>query len=104
MPASPKLKTDLLTEFDKVAHRPGYKRAARKVLAGCRSWSKAREQYRAVSAPVTLVYGDSDWSRLDERAWTRALLANVHMITLKDTGHLSAAENPLDLARVIVGD
>ena len=99
-----KLPADLLTEFAKVARRRGYKRAARKVLAGWRSWSKAREQYRAVSAPVTLVYGDSDWSRPDERERTRALLANARMVTLKDTGHFSAAENPLDLARVIVGD
>ena len=98
-----KLPPDLLTEFDKVAHRAGYKRAARKVLAGWRSWSKAQEQYRAVSAPVTLVYGDSDWSRPNERERTRALLPNPRMVTLKDTGHFSAVENPSELARVVLG-
>lgn len=98
-----KLPPDLLTEFDKVAHRPGYKRAARKVLAGWRSWSKAREHYRAISAPVTLVYGDSDWSRPNERERTRALLPNPRMVTLKDTGHFSAVESPSELARAILG-
>jgi pimeloyl-ACP methyl ester carboxylesterase len=98
-----KLPPDLLTEFDQVAHRPGYKRSARKVLAGWRSWGKAREQYPEISAPVTLIYGDSDWSRPNERERTRALLPNVRMVTLKDTGHFSAVENPSELARVILG-
>ncbi|WP_247784844.1 alpha/beta hydrolase [Bradyrhizobium sp. 170] len=98
-----KLPPDLLTEFDQVAHRPGYKRAARKVLAGWQSWSKARDWYRAVPAPVTLIYGDSDWSRPNERERTRALLPNARMFTLKDTGHFSAVENPSELARIILG-
>jgi pimeloyl-ACP methyl ester carboxylesterase len=98
-----KLPPDLLTEFDQVAHRPGYKRAARKVLAGWRSWSKARDQYRAISAPVTLIYGDSDWSRPNERERTGALLPDAPVITLKGTGHFSAVENPSELARVILG-
>lgn len=98
-----KLPADLLAEFDTVAHRPGYKRAARKVLAGWRSWGKAREQYGAISAPVTLVYGDSDWSRPDERERTRASLPKVRMATLKNTGHFSAVESPSELARLILG-
>jgi pimeloyl-ACP methyl ester carboxylesterase len=98
------LPPDLLTEFDQVAKRPGYKQAARKLLASWRSWSTARDQYRAISAPVTLIYGDSDWSRPDERERTRALLPNnTRMITLKNTGHFAAVENPSELAGVILG-
>src|SRR5688572_1788 len=96
-----KLPPDLLTEFDQVAHRPGYKRAARKVLAGWRSWSRARDQYREISAPVMLIYGDSDWSRPRSEERTRALLPDAPVITLKGTGHFSAVENPSELARVI---
>jgi pimeloyl-ACP methyl ester carboxylesterase len=98
-----KLPADLLTELDKAAQRAGYKRAARKVLAGWRSWSKARDQYRAISAPVTLIYGDSDWSRPSERERTRALLPNSRMVALKDTGHFASAESPSELARIILG-
>ncbi|MBS0250782.1 MAG: alpha/beta hydrolase [Proteobacteria bacterium] len=97
-----KLPPDLLDEFDRVAHRPGYKRAARKVLAGWRSWSKARDQYRGIRAPVTLIYGDSDWSRPSEREQTRALIPGARMFTLKNTGHFSAVENPLDLSHIIL--
>lgn len=98
-----KLPSDLLAEFGQVAQRPGYKRIARKVLAGWRSWSKARDQYRLVSAPVTLIYGDSDWSRTEERERTRSLLPDARLFTLKNTGHFSAVENPSELARTILG-
>jgi pimeloyl-ACP methyl ester carboxylesterase len=76
---------------------------ARKVLERWRSWGQARDRYRLVSAPVTLIYGDSDWSRPDERDRTRALLPDVRMFTLKDTGHFSAVENPAGLVRIMLG-
>jgi pimeloyl-ACP methyl ester carboxylesterase len=97
-----KLPPDLLDSFNEAAHRPGYKRAARKVLAGWRSWSEARKLYKDVAAPVTLIYGDSDWSRPDERERTRSLLPGSRFVTLKDTGHFSAVENPSELAHVIL--
>ena len=97
-----KLPADLLAEFNEVAHRPGYKRIARRVLGGWRSWSKARDYYRQISAPVTLIYGDSDWSRPNERERTRSLIPAAQIVTLKHTGHFSAVENPSELARVIL--
>lgn len=97
-----KLPEDLLSEFDQVAKRPGYKRGARKVLAGWRSWSEAREQYQDILAPVTLVYGSSDWSRQDERKRTQTLLPGSRLVTLDNTGHFSAVENPGGLAKAIL--
>ncbi|WP_245474113.1 alpha/beta fold hydrolase [Bradyrhizobium zhanjiangense] len=73
-----------------------------KVLAGWRSWSKARDYYRQFSAPVTLIYGDSD-SRPNERKRTRSLIPAAQMVALKNTGHFSAVDNPSELARVILG-
>lgn len=97
------LPPDLLDAFDKAAHRPGYKAAARKLLAGWRSWGAARERYKDVSAPVTLIYGDSDWSRPGERERTRFLLPGSRMITLTNTGHFASVENPAELGRIILG-
>jgi pimeloyl-ACP methyl ester carboxylesterase len=99
-----KLPPDLLAECAQAARRPGYKLAARKVLAGWRSWARARDHYRHVAAPVTLIYGDSDWSHPGERERTRALLDDVRAVTLEDTGHFSAVENPSGLARVILDE
>ncbi|MCK1546532.1 alpha/beta hydrolase [Bradyrhizobium sp. 147] len=98
-----RLPADLLAEFNEVAQRPGYKRIARKVLAGWRSWSRARDYYRQITTPVTLIYGDSDWSRPNERERTRSLIPASQMVTLKNTGHFSAIENPSELARTIMG-
>jgi pimeloyl-ACP methyl ester carboxylesterase len=97
-----KLTPDLLDSFNAAAHRPGYKRAARKVLAGWRSWGEARKLYSGVAAPVTLIYGDGDWSRLKERERTHLLLPGSRFVTLKDTGHFSAVERPTELARIIL--
>lgn len=97
-----RLPADLLAEFNEVAQRPGYKRIARKVLAGWRSWSKARDYYRQITTPVTLIHGDSDWSRPNERERTRSLIPAAQIVTLKNTGHFSAIENPSELARTIM--
>lgn len=97
-----KLPDDLLADFDKAAHSPGYRAASRKVLSGWRSWSNARERYRAVASPVTLIYGDKDWSRPAERERTAAGLRNVRVVTLKNTGHFSAVESPGDVAATIM--
>lgn len=96
------LPVDLLTEFDTVARRQQYKYVARKVLQQWRSWSNARERYRGVKAPVTLIYGNKDWSRIPERDRTRAALKDARMFTLPDTGHFSAVENPEGVASIIL--
>lgn len=97
-----KLPPDLLTELDTVARRRHYKRAARKVLQQWRSWPKARERYAAVKAPVTLIYGEQDWSRVPERERTKSALKNARLFTLPSSGHFSAVENPRGVADVIL--
>jgi pimeloyl-ACP methyl ester carboxylesterase len=97
-----KLPSDLLTEFDRVGHRPGYRRVERKVLAGWRSWAEARKLYPGVTAPVTLVYGRQDWSRPLERERTRDALNDARMLTLEKTGHFSALERPQEIAAIIL--
>jgi pimeloyl-ACP methyl ester carboxylesterase len=94
---------DLLAEFDRVGRRPGYRTLERRVLAGWHSWALARNLYAGVTAPVTLIYGASDWSRPDERARTQRLLGNPRVVTLPASGHFSALESPDPLARIILG-
>ncbi len=96
-----KLPDDLLAEFDAAAHSPGYRTASRKVLSGWRSWSAARKRYPEVKAPVTLIYGDKDWSHVSERDRTNAALPNSRTFTLPATGHFSSVENPQAVAEVI---
>jgi hypothetical protein len=72
------------------------------VLAGWRSFSRARERYSQVQVPVTLIYGDNDWSRIPEWTRTKELLKNSRFCTLQNSEHLSSVENPEDVARIIL--
>lgn len=56
-----------------------------------------------MKAPVTLIYGDKDWSRTPERERTKAALRDARLFTLQNTGHFSAIENPKDVASIILG-
>ncbi len=60
-------------------------------------------RYASIGAPVTLIYGDDDWSRVPERERTRDLIRGARMMTLKDTGHFSAVESPHKVASIILG-
>ena len=97
-----KMPADLIAIFVKSGRNPKFHYAERKVLAGWHSWSQARERYSKVQVPVTLVYGDKDWSRFPERARTKELLKNSRMLTLSNSGHFSSVESPQQVARIIL--
>ncbi len=56
----------------------------------------------AIGAPVTLVYGDHDWSHIPEREANLALLPGARSIALPDTGHFAALEQPARVAEILV--
>jgi pimeloyl-ACP methyl ester carboxylesterase len=58
------------------------------------SMRAARALYGRVSAPMTVVYGDHDWSRTPERETNREVLAGAEWVTLPETGHFAALEQP----------
>lgn len=92
----------LLTEFDRVGRRKGYRYVERSTFAGWRSWSKARSLYAAVKAPVKLIYGEHDWSRLDERQRTAKELGGVAITTVANTGHFAFVDNPKKLVELVL--
>lgn len=84
----------LLTEFNRVGYRKGYRYVERNVFANWRSWGEARSLYAAVKAPVKLIYGEHDWSTLDERKRTAKELGNLAITTVANTGHFAFVDNP----------
>jgi pimeloyl-ACP methyl ester carboxylesterase len=97
-----KLPDHYLAELRRVGRRPGYARVARAVFGNVDSMVAARELYSRVTAPVTLAYGDHDWSRAPEREANRALLSDAHSIALDDTGHFAALEQPERVAEILL--
>jgi pimeloyl-ACP methyl ester carboxylesterase len=97
-----KLPDHYLAELRRVGRRRGYPRVAREVFGSVESMVAARAHYASVTAPLTLVYGDHDWSRLSEREADLALLRGAQSITLPDTGHFAALEQPARVAEILL--
>jgi pimeloyl-ACP methyl ester carboxylesterase len=97
-----KLPEDFLTELLRSGRRQGYSKVARAVYRSLKGFTRARERYSQVSALVTLVYSERDWSRPAERDQVASSLADVQRITLPRTGHFSALERPDDMARILL--
>jgi pimeloyl-ACP methyl ester carboxylesterase len=96
------LSDDFIVELRKSGRRKGYSRVARVIYRSLKGFERARDRYRDVSVPVTLVYSEHDWARPAEREHVAGLLTQVERITLPDTGHFSALERPNEMARILL--
>jgi pimeloyl-ACP methyl ester carboxylesterase len=97
-----KLPNHYLAELRRVGRRRGYPRVAREVYRNVDSMIAARALYARVTAPVTLIYGDHDWSRPPEREANLALLRGARSISLPGTGHFAALEQPDRVAEILL--
>jgi pimeloyl-ACP methyl ester carboxylesterase len=97
-----RLPEDFITELLRSGRRKGYDKVSRGIFRSLKGFDRARERYPRVSAPVTLVYSENDWSRPAERDRVANALTDVHRITLPRTGHFSALERPDDMARILL--
>lgn len=93
---------ELVREFDRVGRRRGYRYVERNLLKNWRSWGQARSQYPKQNTLVILVYGEKDWSTVEERRRTADTLGLSGHITLKDTGHFAFVDNPEALVEIIL--
>ncbi len=92
----------LLSAVNRAGYRKGYRYVERNVFSHWRSWANARSLYAGVKAPVTLIYGEHDWSTIAERQRTARELGNINFATLKNTGHFSFVDNPDELLDIIL--
>jgi pimeloyl-ACP methyl ester carboxylesterase len=97
-----KLPEDFVVELLRSGRRKGYSKVARAIYRSLKGFNRARSRYPEVSAPVTLVYSDRDWSRPAERDQVATSLADVQRITLPRTGHFSSLERPDAVARILL--
>ena len=93
-----------LDELRRVGRRPGYPAVARAIYRNLKSLIAARHRYAQISVPVTLVYGDHDWSRPSDRQANIESIPGARYILLRDTGHFIALEAPHEVARILRDD
>jgi pimeloyl-ACP methyl ester carboxylesterase len=53
---------------------------------------------------VTLIYGDHDWSRIREREANLSVLRGARSISLPESGHFAALEQPTRVAEILLDD
>lgn len=92
----------LLSKVNRAGYRRGFRYVERNVFANWQSWGKARSLYSGVKAPVKLIYGDADWSTIEERQRTAKPLGKVNISTLKNTGHFGFIDNPKEMIALVL--
>jgi pimeloyl-ACP methyl ester carboxylesterase len=97
-----RLPADFVLEQLRSGKRAGYAAVETRYLRALPSYQAARGLYGRVAAPVTLIYGDHDWSKPDEREEVARLVPGSKLITLRDTGHFASLERPTEIARILI--
>jgi pimeloyl-ACP methyl ester carboxylesterase len=95
------LPEDLLAELRRSGRRPGYPAVNRAIMRSLNGFVRARSRYAQVTAPVTLVYTEHDWSRPAEREDVARRLTTAETMTVPGAGHFSALERPTEMVRII---
>src|SRR2546421_2666018 len=91
----------LLDELYRCGSRPGHPRAFRSLCLNWQTWIAARERYGAIELPVTLAYGEDDWSRPTERETNARAIPRARSATIADSGHFSCLDKPREIAQLI---
>jgi pimeloyl-ACP methyl ester carboxylesterase len=95
------LSPQLVDQLYQSGRRPGHSRALRSLSRNWRSWISARDRYPAIQVPVTLAYGDHDWSNHDERDANRRAIPAVRATTIRACGHFSSLDKPARVGPLI---
>jgi pimeloyl-ACP methyl ester carboxylesterase len=61
----------------------------------------ARAAYSTIQLPITLVYGEYDWSHREDREANVQALSGARNLSIKGCGHFSSLEEPLQIAQII---
>ena len=86
--------TELLREMYLVGNRHGHYRAFVNLLRNSASWEYARKDYHNITVPVLLVWGDQDWTRMDDREFEAKLVPNASVQTVESSGHFLPLDRP----------
>ena len=97
-----KLPQHFVEEQMRSGGRTGYSAVETGYFGALPSYIAARKLYSRVNVPVTLVYGDHDWSKPEDRAETTRLLPGSRVITLSRSGHFGSLEHPDEIASILI--
>ena len=92
----------LIREMYRVGNRPGHARAFASLIRHWAGWERERSAYARITIPVTLVYGDHDWSREPERAADARDIPGAALRIVPDAGHFLSLDDPQAIAAAVM--
>jgi len=95
------LSAELVDALWECGSLPGHSRAFLSLSREWRSWIDVRAAYARIQVPVTLVYGDHDWSLAEEREANAHALPAARRVPLVACGHFASLERPAEIAELI---
>ena len=96
-----RLSPELVDRLHESGSRPGHARALHSLTRNWNSWIAARRHYESIQVPVTLVYGDNDWSNQDERDSNCRAISTARTASIERCGHFSSLDKPACVATLI---
>ena len=84
----------LLKEMYRVGNRRGHYRAFVRLLRNSPSWEAARQLYGNIRVPVSVIWGDRDWSTPRERESDNKLIPAARVVTVSGGGHFLPLDRP----------
>jgi pimeloyl-ACP methyl ester carboxylesterase len=93
---------DLAREMYQVGNRPGHYQAFMSLVHHWPTWEAERERYGDIDLPVLLLYGDHDWSRVQEREETARRIRGAELRTVTGAGHFLSLDAPADVIEQVV--
>jgi pimeloyl-ACP methyl ester carboxylesterase len=96
------LPAPLVQALYQVGNRRGHYRAFMSLVRHWPDWERARTEYPRINRPTLLVYGDHDWSRVNEREADRRAIPGSRMRLVRDAGHFLSLDAPAEAVQAIV--
>ncbi|MGH7470246.1 MAG: alpha/beta fold hydrolase [Longimicrobiales bacterium] len=92
----------LLKDLFGNGRQPGHWRAFEQLVRHGLSWEQARAEYRNITLPVLLVYGDDDWSRETEREANRRTIPRARIRFIEKASHFLALDAPAAFQQAVI--
>ena len=92
----------LMHEINDVGNRRSHYKAFMSLIRHFPKWEQEKKSYNNIQVPVTLIYGDHDWSTEKERRDTKNRITDASLETISNGGHFLSLERPNELTKLIL--
>ena len=83
----------LMHQINDVGNRKGHYQAFMSLIEHFPKWEQARKTYRNIRVPILLLYGDNDWSTVEERLEEKTLIPKSELVTVNKCGHFMSLDS-----------